>query len=344
MRAALRRRRCNDSKDDFTAWRTSLLKVLARFDVIVRIASKDGFEERFERGGSQDLFQLLEDTRGFDMQLSLKTLAAAVALTLGSASAMAQITVPPQPAPGPIPDPNTVLNGDGNGGLNVAIFDPVRGVSIVQYLGLNFQDFLPGAASAAGITLDFGIIGGAEFANVFGASDPANIQWNVSAGDLPGTGTFTGRQLMTTMALGSDPAIRNNAVTTGINNLYQVIFNQMAPATSDCAGGNPCIALSPSEGDYVGAGQWGTSYGTNGVIAASGTIGTALGFYLLSPSSNSALGLATDTMYAANGTPAQWFLSADGHLTYSTVPLPAALWLLLSGVAGLGVVSRRKRS
>jgi hypothetical protein len=43
-----------------------------------------------------------------------------------------------------------------------------------------------------------------------------------------------------------------------------------------------------------------------------------------------------------------WTLSGDGVLSYSLagtqVPLPAAVWLMLSGLTGLGVMGRRRGS
>jgi hypothetical protein len=73
----------------------------------------------------------------------------------------------------------------------------------------------------------------------------------------------------------------------------------------------------------------------------------------MAESSNSNFGKPTITSYAnANGA-AQWLLTAAGALTYTLagtapppapVPLPAAVWLLMSSLVGLGAVSRRRAS
>jgi hypothetical protein len=83
------------------------------------------------------------------------------------------------------------------------------------------------------------------------------------------------------------------------------------------------------------------------LAGASGNIGSALGFYSLRRSSPGAGDPLVAAQYAnANGL-AQWLLTADGQLSFTApapVPLPAAVWLLLSGLAGMGVVTRRKVS
>ena len=83
-----------------------------------------------------------------------------VAMLVASCAAFAQPSVPPQPAAGPTPDADT-----GNSGIIVSVFDAVRGVSLVQYLGLRMDDLLPTSASGApeaGLLLDFGKLGGAN--------------------------------------------------------------------------------------------------------------------------------------------------------------------------------------
>src|SRR5581483_8617856 len=105
------------------------------------------------------------------MRISVKMIAASVVLALASAAASAAVpSVPPKPAPAPIPGTDTA-NGSG---LIVSIWDAVRGVSLVDYIGLNESQFLPGNTNAtpdAGLVLNFGTISG--FSSTFGASDSA---------------------------------------------------------------------------------------------------------------------------------------------------------------------------
>ena len=76
-----------------------------------------------------------------------------------------------------------------------------------------------------------------------------------------------------------------------------------------------------------------------------GAVGSALDFYLATPVIHKN---AVVTPFANSQGNGFWFLSSGGDLTWnvlaapSAVPLPAAIWLLASGLAGLGAIGRRR--
>lgn len=270
------------------------------------------------------------------MKTFLRALAATAVLAAGSAGALAQ-TVPAQPAPGPIPLPDT-----GNGGLIVVIWDAVRGVSLTQYLGLRLDEILPTGTNMEqeGFSLDFGVLG--NYASLFGASEQANIQYMVLAGDTTG-GTFSGRRLATTAALGAPYPVTQSVRVRDANTAVQDFLRD----GNGCNAQTPCIATSTSVNEYAGGANFGAFVGSQLLASSAATVGQALGFYLLS-SGNTALQIATVDVYqSVGGMFAQWLLSTDGRLVYSVgsstvVPLPAAVWLLLSGLLGVGTIGRRR--
>ncbi len=270
------------------------------------------------------------------MKTFIKALAATAVLAMGSVGALAQ-TVPPQPAPGPIPLPST-----GNGGLVVVIWDAVRGVSLTQYLGLTLDELLPTGTNMLqpGFTLDFGVLG--QYASLFGPSAQSDIQYMVLAADSTG-GTFSGRRVLTTAALGSSYPTTSNPRT---RDAASAVFNFLSNANG-CNAQTPCIATNILEATYAGGTNFGAFVGSQLLASSAATVGQALGFYLLSSTTTATTNAVIDVYRTAAGAFAQWLLGTDGRLVYSVpgdtvVPLPAAVWLLLSGLLGVGTIGRRR--
>lgn len=269
------------------------------------------------------------------MKTFIKALAVTAVLALSSTAALAQ-TVPTQPAPGPVPSPST-----GDGGLIVVIWDAVRGVSLTQYLGLTLSQILPTGTNmqTAGFELNFGVLG--NYASIFGTSDAANIQYMIVAADSTG-GTFNGRNIATTSALGAPyPTTSNQRGRDAASAVNNFLGN-----TNGCSNATPCIATAADQGTYAGGTNFGSNLGSQLLASSAGTVGTALGFYLLS-TGTSGVTAATVAVYQSAAGFAQWLLGTNGSLVYSVpganvVPLPAAVWLLLSGLVGVGAIARRR--
>jgi hypothetical protein len=273
--------------------------------------------------------------------ISLK-LALIGALAAFAAPAFATVPgVPPSPINGPIPDADT---GTGNSGLFLSAWDSVKGVSIVYYLGLTMDQFLKGNTNAtpdAGLHLDFGVL--PSFSTTFAGSALTDVQWQVSSFDRvadPGNAQV-GKRLLTTAGPGYTSQALNtfsSAITNGANFILAV--------NTACATTNPCVAATVDDGQFAGKAQFGSRYGNQLNAPTSTGLDSSLNFYVLTTTVNTGTtAKATIAQYTNSTGAATWFLSSSGDLVYdvpTTVPLPAAVWLLISGIAGFGAVGRRR--
>lgn len=221
--------------------------------------------------------------------------------------------------------------------LFVTVFDVTNGESFTTDLGLDYSDFVtlsgvsstPNSIKAAAFTpLSFNLD-----MSIFGDNDPSNLRYNIYAGDSAGGNGVKGLLITATAA----PSLSNgqmNGVNTQAASLIAT-FNQNCPSGNTCAGGFGSETL------------WGSTI--NGQVAGgtAAPLGTALAFYSITGANTlSSTAGATATQFAnAQGNWA-WQLSSNGALTFSgpsapEVPLPAAAWLMLSGLAGVGAVGRR---
>ncbi len=278
------------------------------------------------------------------MKFALKQLVAAALLAGMGSVAFA--------APTPNITPTATPNNLDNGSLMLAAWDPTTGRSIVKYLGLSINDIGVPAMTEAGTVIDFGSIDLAQL-NGTVATDPSVVQFAVFAADSDRNGSSgaQNRNLnLYTTGTGLDQVSRSQlaGATTAVGTYFGNAFNN----ADQCAGANPCVTGQDNDTKYFGS-----AYGSQlsaldaTTTSISGLLNTALNFFRVStPNSGTNSSGTTLEQYTANGIYGQWLLDTTGRLTYSfvgeqaPVPLPAAAWLLVSGLMGVGVIGRRRRN
>lgn len=283
------------------------------------------------------------------MKLPLKPIGLAVALAFASAAANAQLSTPGYGTTAP-----TVGN---NNTLILYLWSPTASGSTTPNFGeqvsltYTYSQLSP-ATSGGPLTPTSATSPFVTAANPTGAAGNV-LQLNF--GTVPNFSQFT--------AAGAGPVdyfigANNGTASNGI----EITSNTALTTSNLTASGVGLVATDlntmPWNGTTGNTGVDTTGSAAYNPIAGSvnsgnmnsinfgGAVNTALSFWNAYLTVSGRTSTETINQYANGGF---WFLSSTGDLTWnvptaaSAVPLPAAVWLFASGLAGLGAISRRRR-
>lgn len=226
-----------------------------------------------------------------------------------------------------------VENTQPSGELVFSAWDPVNKVSYAKDLGLNHLDFLANQYGA-NASLSFAI--DPLYNTVFANSNPNDIVWNVVGGGDAGAISdprfgfqFTSKNPSPTPAVSS----------TNMGAILQMI-DQYATRLNgvDGSAGDLSYEGNQQNGAYAGD-NWGSDIGGQaGTINNVAAVGETMNFFFMGLERQGRKRVPV----IANEAVAKWTFNGT-TLEYKAVPVPAAAWLLASGLVGLTTISRRRK-
>lgn len=252
------------------------------------------------------------------MSFRLKALAGAIALLAAGAAEAAIVTN----------DANT-----GNSDFLFTAFDS-NGKSYVLGLNLRLDDVVANPTQTHVFNLP-------SLSSFFSDAQSTDARWSVVAADRQATGTFKNFRVITSF----DPTVANgptNVTASGTKGaaLNFDAFLNLANGTSPTpVVGTPVMTTSPADPAYAGQAIWGGDWGGVGlsdVTFFSNPDQTAVAWLL--NSGNALNGIAKPALTQLD----KWQLNLSTNtLTYAPVPVPAAVWLFGSALAGMAARRRR---
>lgn len=251
--------------------------------------------------------------------------------------------------------------GIGMGELYFSVFDAVNQISYTRDLGVTTDQFLAGQNGTYNFAADSRLTG---FINTANASN-STLVWNLMGGmnsEFSDPAEFPRWGLYFTSNAG-EAAVANVSyeqagVAISTSSIYAAGANGAATAAGIGTGSNVWSENNSSTstgGDGYYAGQYGgNNIGMSIVVSDENFIGQSMDFYHV----GIALDANGDPLFNSDGNVygdldkyGKWTLASNGDLSYSTgavvpppVPLPPAVLLLGSALAGLVGIARRKHS
>ena len=229
-----------------------------------------------------------------------------------------------------------------NGELVLVAFDDVRKVSVVQDLGGSYDEIYDNIGNGS---FTKGFILNPLFASTFAASTAGNVQWTVfaNAGNNFGiTPDVQPGSLITSNVLAGNSGhyVSNSEWDGAQNKVDTSVSNYINGGLGDAFNFalNGAFLGNASNGLFAGD-DFNFGSKLQATLPFDTTSITDTAYFWLIPEGSST---GNEQLEVKIGT---WNLNiASGSLQYAAVPVPAAVWLLASGLLGLGAVSRRRKA
>src|SRR5262245_9103959 len=221
------------------------------------------------------------------------------------------------------------------GELFFTVWDATNQVTYTRDLGISIIDFLANPNTPVNRAPD------ALYTSTFSGIDPSTLRYSVGAFNA----RFDDFPCCYGMVISSNSAADLIKVVdfTALFSTLQVAESYIVGANSK-DGGDPTDYASnrsglshPGDAGYWGGDYWNGDIGHTVPFFTDAAVGTSLAFYSLLLDAD---GTNVNTTAFAN----VWTLAANGTLTFSPnaqVPLPAALWFMLSALASAFGLSRK---
>jgi hypothetical protein len=239
---------------------------------------------------------------------------------------------------------DVVLPSTGNGELTLFVKNTTTGEVYARGLAISMDDILTEATAGGAYTgptntgYALPTIGpDANLTAFLATGTTAEFKWGVLVGDTVGSNTAGTRRfgLGTVVDLANTVSLPSNTQMVALGTSFNSFFSTLNNNLPDFSGSS--IVGAGSTGglwDTPGVGDLADTFFNQAPNSAFGALGGVLNFFALTSAGGS------------NATPARVFefsditLAANGTLS-APVPVPAAAWLLGSGLLGLLGIGRR---
>ena len=257
---------------------------------------------------------------------------------------------------------NAALTTGNNGSLAIVAYSESTKAWYIRDTGYLLNSFLPNSVTtlsgdgsvtgdktpSAGLNLNSlntsGFATDATWSSFIAGQTLADIRWFVSAVDSSGTATASNvKRFITSSANASETASNGNL------DGYIASANAGGLATVYASGSNGATSSWAAAANSAAPGAWSTNFtlGADGLASLGDSVG--LFYFARSTGTGSTTSFATKTQFGNATGYATVSLAANGDFTYnvpaaSAVPVPAAAWLLGSGLLAMGGAIRRRKA